>query len=175
MTPIDILIIVVAGVSTLFGLARGLVRELIGLLGLVAAFFLAALFGPTLGALLPGAVPILAARLIGYSGVFLVTLIAAALLGKLLTAAVEAAQLSCVNRVLGGAFGLIRGVAFILAICAGLMLFAPQTASWFEGSRLGAVAWRAARPLTRVIPGHQRAVDRPAPPPAGNPPPTRSM
>lgn len=164
MTPIDIIIIVVAGISTVFGLARGLVREIVGLAGLVAAFLLAALFGPMLGGMMSGVAPPLAARLIGYSGVFLLTLIAAALLGKLLTAAVEAAQLSCVNRLLGGVFGLIRGAAFILAICAGLMLFAPQTARWFEGSRLGTLAWQAARPLTRVVPGRQRTVDRPATP-----------
>ena len=166
MTALDIAIIAVAALSTLFGLVRGLVREVIGLVGLAAAFVLAALFGPSLGVAI-GFLPEMPARLAGYAGVFFLTLVAAALLGRLLTALVEAAQLSIPNRLLGGLFGLTRGVAFILAIFVGLILFAPGSSRWVEGSRLGTLAWDYARPLARCVPMGSRRVGAPPPAPTG--------
>jgi len=116
---------------------RGVVRELIAVVAWVLGFVGAIAFTPALGTMLP-AIP-------GYPGVpyliaFALIVIGALLLGALiawpLTKAVRAAGLGFVDRFLGSIFGLVRGLALVLAfvIVAGLTPL-PHTA-WWERSAL---------------------------------------
>lgn len=137
MSGVDWTIAAIVGVSVLLGLVRGVTRELISLAGWIAGCVLAYLYAKPVGAILPFELPVagmntaLAAVLI-----LLACLITAALAGALLRALLAAVKLSSADRVLGGAFGLLRA----LLIVGGLVLLAAATEApkldWWKESQL---------------------------------------
>lgn len=109
-------------VSLLLGLWRGLVYEVLSLLGWPLAFVLSKLFAGKIVPLMP--MPAMsnveaqeAARVaMAYAVVFIAVLIVWGVLAWLLSKLVKAAGLGWLDRVLGGLFGLLRGVLVILAL-----------------------------------------------------------
>ncbi|MBL8473444.1 MAG: CvpA family protein [Rhodocyclaceae bacterium] len=132
MTLLDYVILGVLGCSVLLGAWRGLISEIIALVAWVAAFFIARLFGPALGAMLPLADE--AVRMVaGFALVFILVLIAAGLLRLALRALLHAVGLALADRLLGAAFGILRGVALILVLAlAAALTSAPRQAWWRE-------------------------------------------
>ena len=132
MTTFALTVLAFVGLSTLLAFFRGVVRELIAVVAWVLGLVGAVAYTPVLGALLP--------QITGYPAVpyivaFALIVIGALLLGALiawpLSKAVRAAGLGFVDRFLGSIFGLVRGIAFMIAfvIVAGLTPL-PRTAWW---------------------------------------------
>jgi membrane protein required for colicin V production len=161
MTLADGLILFLLILSAGMGLARGFAREIVGLVGLVLAIALGAVFTPGLAGSVFGWMPPPFAAMGAFVTVFLVVLFASALVGRLLTAALDAASLSFPNRVLGGLFGLVRAACFLVALLFTLDLIGVDAGPWLKGSRLGEPAWQAARRLRQATGG--RPADAPAP------------
>jgi membrane protein required for colicin V production len=116
---IDATFAVVVVVSMLFGLLRGFVREAASLIGWVAGLALALRYASALGAQLPFATSWPNARtLVGGALIIVGCLIVAAIVGRLLHAALAAAKLSGTDRALGAAFGLGRGLLLALLVAA---------------------------------------------------------
>lgn len=131
MNWVDYIILAVFLFSTLAGLFRGLVREMIALLTWVAAFIisglfakdLAAYFTQTSGQSVPPAVSGNLSALVAHSSgsisllavggsfifLFVITLFSGSLINYFVSRAVDAGGISIGNRLLGGVFGLIRG------------------------------------------------------------------
>jgi membrane protein required for colicin V production len=151
MTLADGLILFLLVLSAGMGLARGFVREVVGLIGLVLAIALGALLTPGLAGSVFGWLPRPFAAVGAFLTVFLAVLLASALLGRLLTAALNAASLSFPNRVLGGLFGLVRAAGFLVALLFALDTIGVDAGPWVAGSRLGEPAWRAARQLRQAV------------------------
>jgi membrane protein required for colicin V production len=132
MTSFDWVVLCIVGLSTLFALLRGVIRELIALVAWIVGLVGAVAFTPTLGAMLPDIAEQPAVR---YVVAFALIVIAALLVGALiawpLSKAVRAAGLGFVDRFLGSLFGLARGIALILAfvLVAGLTPL-PRTDWW---------------------------------------------
>jgi len=79
MTWLDYAVLGVVGLSVLWGVWRGLVRELISLAGWVIAFLAANLFAGPLAERLPQAIPSPELRLLAaFIGIFLVSLVISA-------------------------------------------------------------------------------------------------
>jgi len=123
MTWLDYAVIGVMGISTGWGVWRGLVREIMSLAGWVIAFLAANLFAAPVAELLPRAVTHPEYRLLlAFAAVFALTLVvtsvAALLLGKIITAV----GLGATDRLLGALFGLARALLILvaLALVAGL-------------------------------------------------------
>lgn len=129
---VDLALLVVLGVSALIGLWRGLVFEVVSLLGWLVAFVAANMLGPVLAPRLPfgDASPVLQTWS-AYAVVFVLSLVACTLLARLLRALISATPLSVVDRVLGGVFGVARG-ALVLVIVATLVMLSPfaNSSSW---------------------------------------------
>ena len=132
MTWFDWVVLCIVGLSTLFALLRGVIRELIALVAWIVGLVGALAFTPTLGAMLPDITEQPAVR---YVLAFALIVIAALLVGALiawpLSKAVRAAGLGFVDRFLGSLFGLARGIALVLAfvLVAGLTPL-PRTDWW---------------------------------------------
>ena len=131
MNALDIGLIVLIVFGAGIGLARGLVRILIGILSLVVAFFLASRYQDQIAAVLTSRhVAEGPARIAAYVLVFMATMIAGGLVawgvGKLL----KLAMLSFPDRLAGGALGIVA------ALLAAAFLVHPLVASSPEGSRL---------------------------------------
>lgn len=133
---------------------RGLLREVLSLLGWVAAFVVANAYGAELALLLPEIIPGSTLRLIVG---FIVLFIGVRLLMSLLTMAVDsvvtASGLKVIDRGLGGLFGLGRGVVIVLAVallCG--MTAIPQQPFW-RGALLSPLVESAARTIQQFLPG----------------------
>ena len=139
MSWLDVAVIGVVLGSIIWGVWRGLVRELMSLAGWVIAFLAANAVGAQLGEMLPASAGSPEVRvLIGFIVVFVVTVSAAALVGVLLSRMFKAAGLSGVDRTLGGVFGLGRGIVILLAVAiAAGMTALPRHALWKESVGAG--------------------------------------
>jgi membrane protein required for colicin V production len=153
MTWLDYAVLGVIGLSVGWGVWRGLVRELISLAGWVIAFLAANLFAGPLAERLPQATGSAELRLIvAFVGIFILSLVLTTLLALLLSRLAKAAGLGGLDRVLGGLFGLARGVLVVVAfaLVAGLTPL-PQKPAWKQ-SASGTLLARTGLALKRALP-----------------------
>lgn len=139
-TWLDLLLLAVILVSSLLGIWRGLVSEVLSLLAWVAAFFAAKTWGDETAMLMAGAVRGLndpgLRYIVGFVTVFALTLVLFAIARMLLSSLLRAVGLGLVDRLLGSLFGLGRGllVAWIAVLLAGLTNLPRET--WWRDSLL---------------------------------------
>ena len=153
MTWLDYAVIGVLAVSIGWGAWRGLVREVISILGWVIAFLAANLFAGPLGEALPPEIPTPELRFgVAFVAVFVASLAVTSLLGLLLSKIVKAVGLGGLDRVLGALFGVARGILVLvaLALLAGLTS-APRQPFWRD-SVAGEPLARAALALKPLLP-----------------------
>lgn len=137
MSAFDLAAVAVVALSTLLAYARGIVRALIGVVawvaGLVAGFALA----PPLATLLPPFPewPLLP-QAIAFVLVFVLALVAGALVAWPLRAVVHGAGLGFVDRGLGAVFGLARGLVVVLVVVLAAGLSALPQRDWWQNAIL---------------------------------------
>lgn len=153
---VDLGMLLLLVLSVIVGAMRGFVFELLSLAGWVAAWIAAQWFGPELAGKLPIGTPGSPLNLgAGYVLTFIVALVVWTLGAKLVRLLIHATPLSLIDRVLGAAFGLLRGAVVLLLVtfAVGLTPLADnpnwrqsQGAIWLNG------VLQAIRPL---LPGAQ--------------------
>lgn len=135
MTVFDIFVLAVVVASVASGAMRGLVRALIAGGALLAGLLLAARGYEAAGALLRGVGLVESVGAASAGGFLLIVGAALALgfaAGGLARAGLRRARLEWFDRVLGGAFGFVRGVAVCSAIYLALTAFPVRLASVSE-------------------------------------------
>lgn len=144
---VDAALLAVLAVSVLVGLWRGLVFEVLSILGWVAAYFAAQWLSPMLAPHLPVGAPGSAINQgAAFALCFFGALLLWSLLARLVSLLVKATPLSAIDRLLGAAFGLLRGavILLVLATVVGLTPWrsspawqASQGAVWLEAALHG--------------------------------------
>lgn len=137
---VDIIIIGLIAFSILVSLWRGFVSEVLSLAGWVVAFFVASNFYPYLSSYLTQVNSVYLQNSeylrngIAAAILFIITLIVCGIITALLSRLVDTTGLSATDRVLGGAFGALRGILIVAAILFFLDTFssASQTELWKE-------------------------------------------
>jgi membrane protein required for colicin V production len=158
MTAFDYAVLVIVGSSVVISVMRGFAREVLALAGWVIAFFAAtALSGPVSSAFTVVSDPSLRV-LAAFVAVFVVTLIAASLVGMVIARLLKSAGLGVEDRLLGGFFGLARGMLIVLVIVllAGLTAL-PRQPAWTNAMLsppLEALAGTIKPWLPQVVSGH---------------------
>src|SRR5688572_3387746 len=136
---VDWLFIAILLLSVVVGLWRGLVFEVLSLLGWLAAYLAAQWLTPELAPHLPVGTP---GSALNHAATFACTFIAAlivwGLLARLLRMAIHATPLSVADRALGATFGLARALVVMLAITTVVMLTSLAKSAAWQQSR-GAV------------------------------------
>ncbi len=132
-TP-DIVIAAVIALSALFGLMRGLVREVVSLVIWITAALGALTFSgfvadSALGTLDLGR-PVRVA--IGFALVFIGVLIAGAIVQRVLGGLVQSTGLGGTDRLLGLVFGGLRGAVVVIVALMAVRPFAQQSGWWAE-------------------------------------------
>ena len=153
MTWLDYAVVGVFVASLAVGAWRGLVREVLSILGWVIAFLAANLLAGPLGTHMPQAIPSPELRVAAaYVAIFIASLIVTSLLGLLISRIVKAAGLGGVDRALGALFGAARGLLIVLAavLLAGLTS-APRQPFWRD-SASGPFLVQAAKVLKPLLP-----------------------
>lgn len=140
MVLTDWVLLTVLLLSVVLGLWRGLVFEVLSVAGWVAAFVLAQAFAEQAGAWLPvdGLSPPLRLAA-GFVLVFVVVAFAAGMGAWLVQKLVASVGLRPVDRVLGGAFGLLRGAVILLAVALVVSMAQMQAAAWWRDSATASV------------------------------------
>lgn len=132
VSAVDWGLLAVLVISVLFGAWRGMIYEVLSLLSWAVAFVLASLFAADMGASLPLGKTSEAVRdVAGFGSVFVLTLVASALLIAVLRRLVNTVGLRPVDRALGAIFGLARGgvlLMFLVVLAAKTPLH--RSAEW---------------------------------------------
>ena len=140
---VDLSLLAVLALSVVVGLWRGLVFELMSLVGWVVAYIAAQVGSPLLAPHLPVGLPGSALQQgAAFALTFLAALIVWAILARLVRLLVHATPLTFIDRVLGAGFGLLRGAVLLLAV-ATVVAFTPAVRSQPWQDSLGA-AWLGA-------------------------------
>ena len=139
---LDLILLAVLLLSMLIGVWRGLVVEVLSVLGWIAAFVVAQMFATTVGQWLPmqGDVPQLRYAA-GFALVFIGALMASSLLAWLVKKMLASVGLSGLDRLLGAAFGLVRGAIILLAVATVVLMTPMKTnASWQQSIGAGVLS-----------------------------------
>jgi membrane protein required for colicin V production len=131
---VDLVFIGIVLLSIVVGLMRGLVFEVLSLLGWLAAYVAAQWLAPSLAPHLPvGRAGTALNQAAAFACTFVLALIVWGLAARVLRMVVRATPLSPVDRALGATFGLARALVVMLAITTVVMLTSlAQTAAWQE-------------------------------------------
>ncbi len=133
----DWTILGIIGVSSLFSLKRGFVREALSLVTWVSAFIIARLFSQSLSVVLEPYLETPSVRYIAaFAILFIAALVVGVLINKLVGALVDATGLTGTDRVLGIGFGAARGGLIVVAIVALIGMSPAVNDRWFKESQL---------------------------------------
>lgn len=129
---IDWALLAVLLLSVIAGIVRGFVFEVMALFGWLVAWFAAQWFAADVAAWLPVGAPGSGLNLAAaFVGCFVAGLVLWTLLARLVRLLVHATPLSLVDRVLGAAFGLLRGGVLLLAVATAVALTpAVKSSAW---------------------------------------------
>jgi membrane protein required for colicin V production len=149
----DYLLIGIVGLSVVLSLWRGFVREIISLIGLVAAFFAASRASGQAGDLLGqwisnGTI----ADIAGFALVFVLVMLIVGIIGAIIRKLVDMADLTATDRTLGIVFGAARGVLLIALVFLIYTSYARPSYIWMKESRLTPYAIRLGDMLGEAIP-----------------------
>ena len=153
MAPLDWIVLGVLLASIALGVWRGLVYEVMSVLGWIAAFVLAQWFGPEMAQRLPmgnASGPIRYAA--GLAVVFVAAAFAGGLVAWITRKLVETIGLRPVDRTLGAAFGLLRGLVILLAAVMVLDMTPLRNETWVSESKGVAVLTAALKGLQPMLP-----------------------
>jgi membrane protein required for colicin V production len=124
---LDFVLLLVFAVSFVSGVMKGFAKLAVGLISAILGFLCALWFYGAAGSfLLPYVSHKGIANFIGFVAIFAGILLAGALTGKLLSMLFKWVGLSWLDRLLGGVFGLLRGLVFAIALVLALMAFTPK-------------------------------------------------
>lgn len=153
MTIFDYLVLCILVSSVVISTMRGLVKEILSLLGWVVAFVVANAYGAKLAPLLPSIIPGEAVRLmVAFAALFIGVRILMGLATLAIDSLVKASGMTLADRGLGGLFGLGRGIVIVLAaviLCG--MTSIPQQAFW-KNALLSPIAEAGARTVKPYLP-----------------------
>jgi membrane protein required for colicin V production len=153
LSTVDWVLVAVLGFSMVLGAWRGLVYEVLSVLGWAVSFYAAQYFAPLVAGLLPlqsssDAVLYAAAFVL----VFVAAVFATGLLAFLLKKLIEAMGLRPVDRTMGAAFGLVRGVILLLAAAVVMDMTALKNSVWWQESKGAPLLVAALKGLKPVLP-----------------------
>lgn len=135
MTIFDYVVLGILAASSLLGLWRGVISEVLALLAWVAAFVAARTWGQAAGAYFSEVVAEPALRhAAGFVAVLIGVLVIFAVARLILSLLVKAAGLGLADRMLGAGFGILRGVliVFVGVLLAGMTAL-PKSQWWRNG------------------------------------------
>lgn len=167
MNWLDIVLILVIASSVYSGFASGLARLVVGIVSTVLAILLAIWFYGSAGVMFQEYVSSRSvSNVLGFVIIFAGIMIAGSLLSRLLAKLFKWVGLGWLDRLLGGAFGLLRGILVSIALIMILMAFSthPPPPSVLN-SRISPYVVDAASVLSTIAPrelreGYRDSYDR---------------
>jgi len=152
MNPLDWLLAILLTYSVVRAAFRGFVREAFALGGLIVGFLVACWGYHAAAAKLSGLINSApTAQFLAFLLILIGIMVAASLLGHILKKGASAIGLGFFDRLLGAAFGLIRGAILAGALLLSITAFLP-TAPWIQNSLLAPYFLRAVHAVSFTMP-----------------------
>jgi membrane protein required for colicin V production len=152
LAPFDWLLLAILLYSTIMAFVRGIILELFSLGGLIAGILLASWNYPRIALLLGRFITTPStAQIIAFFLILIAVMVLCTLLGKALNRTAHAIGLGFFDRLLGAAFGLLRGCLFGVAILMAVAAFLPQS-QWLANSQLSPYFLAGAHAVSFVVP-----------------------
>jgi membrane protein required for colicin V production len=153
MSSTDWILLALLAASMLVGAWRGLVYEVLSVMGWIAAFLLAQWLAPEVAEKLPmqssGETLRYAAAFVL---VFIASVFAAGLISALMKRLISAVGLRPVDRILGAVFGLFRGLILLLALSVVVHMTALHESDWWLESKGGPMLMTLLKGLRPMLP-----------------------
>jgi len=153
MASTDWILIAVLTASMVLGAWRGLVYEVLSVLGWIAAFLMAQWFAPDVAEQLPMQN---SDQTLRYAAAFVLVFIGSVFLAGLISAlmkkVISVVGLRPVDRVLGALFGLFRGLILLLALSVVVQMTALQESDWWLESQGGPMLMTLLKGLRPMLP-----------------------
>lgn len=157
MTVADWVIVAVILLSIIQAASSGFFQEAFGIAGLVFGYMLAAWNYQRLAQqFAPHVKAVWLAEIAAFLIIFVAVMLLAGIAGRIARWVVKEAGLSFVDRLLGGALGLLRGSLLVAVVLMSLAAFIPGS-RWLEGSNLAPYFLVAGRAAIWVAPAELRA------------------
>jgi membrane protein required for colicin V production len=171
LTIIDPIVVAVVILSAMYATYRGFVSESLSIFAWAAAAFATLFFGPRFSPYTRELVssPLLGV-LLGYAVIFLVVLIPLSFVSYRFSETVKSSPVSTLDRALGFAFGVVRGLAIVgLAYIAfSYMISVRNQPEWIANARLLPVIQGSSEVLLSLVPdqhANTAQTDEPVAPP----------
>ncbi len=156
MNWLDYILLSIMVVTAIVGIFKGFVRQVIGLVAVVAGLILACLYYEQTAAVFQTFVKNqLVSNFLGFLLIFVVVLVAGGILGHLLTKAMIG-PLAFVNRLFGAVFGFLKAVLICGILLFALVSFEIGTPA-LETSVLAPACLGVTRAVVNMIPRDLRA------------------
>ena len=153
ITSTDWILLAILLASLVMGAWRGLVYEVMSVIGWLAAFVLAQWFAADVAARLPMQSAGDSLRYAaGFVLVFIASVFVAGLISALLRKVITVIGLRPVDRLLGAGFGVFRGVILLLALTVLLQLTSMTQNDWWQQSKGGPVLSALLKGLKPILP-----------------------
>ena len=153
MNWVDLLILLTICISVYSGLSQGFVKIGIGFVSMICGFLFATWFYGMVGGQLIGLIGSRAlANIAGFILIYVGILALGALVGIALSRILKVVGLSWADRLLGGAFGLVRGMVFVAVFLWIVTALAPLAPKALVGSQAAPYALRVGKFLSAVAP-----------------------
>ena len=153
MNILDFILLTILAAALIRGFVRGMIRQVAGLLGLLAGFVVAGHLYlqmiPVLRRHFPSA-PYL--EVLSYVVIYASTWLAVVFLGYLFVKLSRAMLMAWADRLLGGAFGLFKGMVAAVILVAVLTLFLPGNSKLLKESLFSVHVQRAGYLLVTLTP-----------------------
>lgn len=153
LTPFDWACLAVLAFSLVVGAWRGLVYEVLSVLGWAVSFYAAQWFAPQLAAMLPFeslSSPVRFAM--AFVLIFVLALFACGMVAFLVKKMVTAVGLRPIDRILGAFFGVARGVIVLLAAAVVINMTTFKQAEWWLSSHAAGVLTAGLQTLKPLLP-----------------------
>jgi len=154
ITWVDIAVVAILILSTILAVARGFVRETLSIFAWAAAAFVTLYFGHYAVPLLAPHMSPMLAQILAYAIVFFLVLMPLLFIGSRVSRRVHASAIGGLDRILGGLFGLARGLVAIavLYILYSLVVPVPAQAKWITNARTLPLIQKSASALLSLLP-----------------------
>lgn len=161
MNTLDIGICIIAGFCLVRGLFRGIIKEVTSIVGVLVGFYSAYTYYPLIGRWLSQLIANKSyLNIISFFIVFTVIFFAIGFVGVVLKHIFRAASLGWADRVLGGAFAMVKAILIVSVLLLVLTAFLPQNVPVIRHSRIAPHVSAASEKMVAAVPVEMREMFR---------------
>lgn len=148
---LDIVLFIVIGVTLVFGIIKGLVRQIIGILAVIVGLILALVYYPYIAYLFGRVISSqVLSHFLGFVSIFLAVLCLGGIISWLVSKMIKG-PLKFMNHFLGGGLGLIKGILICGVFVFALLIF-PVNVKALENSFVAPYCLKMTKVVVGLIP-----------------------